>query len=75
MKPSWVWRRQNRETDAVLDGREARLENDTCSGPHREPAQLSRNRPNVKNKQSKAKQSKANQIKPGQEVELTRFPK
>lgn len=30
------WRRQNRGTDAVLDGREAMPENGTCPGPHRE---------------------------------------
>lgn len=64
MKPSWVWRRQNRETDAVLDGREARPENDTCSGPHREPPNSAGiGQCQEQTKQSKTKQSKAKQTR------------
>lgn len=56
--------------------KKAMPEKGTCPGPHREPAQLSRNQPNVKEQnETKQKQSKAKQTKPGQEVELTGFPK
>ena len=63
------WRRQNRGTDAVLDGREAMPENGTCPGPHRERpnsagiSQMSGTKQTSKAKQSKAKQSKAKQSK------------
>lgn len=53
--------------------KEAMPEKGTCPGPHREPAQLSRK--SAKCQRTKQNKGKAKQTKPGQEIELTGFPK